>query len=149
MMGMKKLLPFLSVAALVLCSIMPAYSQEAAPAVMPPPSGLSVNVDILSDTNGADLGPYMRTLISDLKKHWLAPAGAATNQPLLKQEDTIIDMTIAPDGHLLAMRVEDSTHDSALDKTAWSAAKETNYVALPAGMNDQNLKLRAHFVVNR
>jgi TonB family protein len=149
MMGMKKLLPFLSVAALVLCSIMPAYSQEGAPAVMPPPSGLTVSVEILSDTTGVDLSPYMRILISDLKKHWLPLANAAANHPLIKPQETVIDMTISPDGHILAMRVEDSTHDSALDKTAWSAAKETNYFALPAGMNDQNLKLRAHFVVNR
>jgi hypothetical protein len=43
------------------------------------------------------------------------------DRPCLKQQETFISFTIAPDGHLLAMRLE---------------------------MKDSNLKLRAHFAVN-
>jgi hypothetical protein len=43
------------------------------------------------------------------------------DRPCLKQQETFISFTIAPDGHFLAMRLE---------------------------MKDSNLKLRAHFAVN-
>jgi TonB family protein len=103
---------------------------------------------MFSDAGGANIDPYMKNLISDLRKHLLPLANQAANQPPLKQQETIIDITIAPDGHLSAMRLEDSTHDTALDKTAWSATKETTFLPPPPGMKDPNLKLRVHFVVD-
>ena len=63
-------------------------------------------------------------------------------------EETVIDFTIARDGQISAMRMEDSTHDVALDKAAWSATKATPYSPPPAGMREPNLKLRVHFTVN-
>jgi TonB family protein len=144
---MKKLLPILSILLLTPCLIKPASSQLPAPASPLQSPGLNLNLDILSDTNGANLSPYIKTLASDLKKHWLPLANTA-NQPPLKQQETAIDITIAPDGHIQAMQLEDSTHNTALDKAAWSAAKETTYLPPPAGIKDQTLKLRVHFTVN-
>jgi TonB family protein len=103
---------------------------------------------LLSDTNGANLDPYMRNMFSDLKKHWLPPVTETANQPLLKQQETVIIFTIAPDGRLLAMQLEDSPRNTALDKAAWNAVKGTPYSPLPTGMKGQNLKLRVHFMVN-
>jgi TonB family protein len=146
--GMKKFLGFLSITLLIPCLIKPTSAQATAHALPPQPSDMKLGVDLLSDTSGVNITPYMKNLISDLKKHWLPLVTEAVNQPLLKQEETLINFTIAPDGHLLAMRLENSTHDVALDKAAWSATMGTSYLPLPTGMKDQNLKLRAHFVVN-
>lgn len=144
---MKKLLPFLSIALLAPCLIKSASAQPSAPASPLQSPGLNLSSEILSDTNGADLSPYMKTLVSGLKTRWLPLANAA-NQPPLKQQQTAIDITIAPDGHIQAMKLEDSTHTIALDKAAWSAAKETTYLPPPTGIKDQTLKLRIHFMVD-
>jgi TonB family protein len=143
---MKRLLPILSIILLAPCLIKPASAQPSAPAGLPQ-SGLNLSLETLSDTNGANLSPYIKTLASDLKKHWLPLANAA-NQPPLNRQETAIDITIARDGHIQAMQLQDSTHNTALDKAAWNAAKDTTYLPPPAGIKDQTLKLRVHFLVN-
>jgi TonB family protein len=143
---MKKPLCLLFIALLTPCLMTPTHAQSTAQT--PQPSNLKLNLDLLSDTNGVDLGPYVRILISDLRKHWLPLVKEAANQVPTKQEETIIEFTIAADGSISAMRLEDSTHDTALDKAAWNAAKGTTYLPPPTGLKDPNLKLRVHFIVN-
>jgi TonB family protein len=107
-----------------------------------------LSFELLTDTNGKNIAPYIRELSSGLKKHWLTLGTEAENQPLLKQEETVIDLTIASHGHLSAMHLANSTQNAALDKAAWNTAKEMTYLPPPAGMRDANLKLRLHFIVN-
>jgi TonB family protein len=145
---MKKLFRLLSLALLTLCLIKPTFAQATAHALSPQPSNMKLSLDLLSDTNGANLDPYIKDLVSNLRKHWLPLASEAANQPLLEQEETLIDLTIGPDGRLSAMWLENSTHNTALDKAAWNTAKAMTYLPPPAGIKDANLKLRVHFVVN-
>jgi TonB family protein len=146
MTGMKKLLCFLSSVLLAPCLMTSAYAQAAASA-MPQSSDLKLGVDLLNDTKGADLGPYMRVLIADLKKHWLPPATESANQPTPKQEETLLRFTIAPNGQISAMRLESPVQDTALDKAAWKAATEITPLRLPAGMKDSSLTVLVHFMV--
>jgi TonB family protein len=143
---MKRLLCFLSIPLLTSCLITPVQAQETVRDSLPKTSGLNLGVDLLSDTNGINIDAYMRTLTSDLKAHWMPLATAETS--LKNQAETVISFSIAPDGHIAAMRLEDSTHDVALDKAAWNATKATAYSPLPDGLKDSNLKLRIHFTVN-
>jgi TonB family protein len=145
---MKKLLCFFSITLMIPFLITPAHAQIVAPEQLPQSSGPSLGVDLLSDTKGIDMSSYTRTLISDLKKHWTPLATDGPTQPLKSQEETLITLSIAPDGHISAMQIEDSTHNAVLDKTAWNATKATACPPLPAGINDSNLKLRIHFLVN-
>jgi len=145
---MKRPLCFLSITLLTSCLITPAFAQAAAQEKPLKSSGLKVGVELLTDTNGISVDAYMRTLISNLKERWIPLMTGEANQPLKSQEETVIDFTIAPDGQISAMRMEDSTHDVALEKAAWSATKATSYSPPPAGMREPNLKLRVHFTVN-
>jgi len=142
---MKRPLSFLSIALLASCLIAPTYAQTAANELLPDPSNLRVGVDLLTDTNGINMTSYMKTLISALKERWTP---LVTSQPTKNREETVIDFTIAPDGHIFAMRLEDSTHEVVFDKAAWSATKATSYLPPPGGMKEPNLKLRAHFTIN-
>jgi TonB family protein len=144
---MKRPLWFLSITLLTSCLITPEYAQAAAPEKPPKSSGLKVGVELLTDTNGISVDAYIRTLISNLKERWI-PLMTGEAQPLKSQEETVIDFTIAPDGQISAMRMENSTHDVTLDKAAWSATKATSYSPPPAGMREPNLKLRVHFTVD-
>jgi TonB family protein len=146
--SMKKSLRFISIVLLAPSLIKPAYAQETLHAMSPQTSNMNLGFELLTDTNGKNIAPYIRELSSGLKKHWLVLATEGANQPVLKQEETVIDLTIAPDGHLSAMRLEDSTNNAAVDKAAWNVAKGMTYLPPPTGMRDASLKLRVHFVVN-
>jgi TonB family protein len=145
--GMQKLLRFLSITLLSPFLIAHAHAQATAHTSLPQPSDMKLGVELLTDTNGASVDPYMKNLISDLRKHWLPLASEAANHPLVKQEETVLSLSIGP-GRILAMQLEGSTHDTALDRAAWSAAKGTSYLPPPTGIRGPDLKLRVHFTVN-
>lgn len=94
------------------------------------------------------MSPYVRRMMSDLKKHWQPPVAEASNRPLTKPQETAISLTIGRDGQIVAMNLEKRASDVALDKAAWNAAKETSYLPLPSGLKDKDLQLRVRFVVN-
>jgi TonB family protein len=146
--GMQKLLRFLSITLLTPFLITHAHAQATAHTSLPQPSDMKLGVELLTDTNGANIDPYMKNLISDLRKHWLPLAGEAANHPLVRQEETVLSISIGPDGRIVAMQLEGSTHDTALDKAAWNAAKATTYLPPPTGIKGPDLKLRVHFTVN-
>jgi hypothetical protein len=148
---MQKLQRFLSIALLTPFLITPAHAQPTAPASLPQPSDMKLGVELLTDPNGANIDPYMKNLISDLRKHWLPLASEAAHHPLVKQEETVLSLSIGPDGHIVAMQLEGSTKDTAdtaLAKAAWNAAKATAYLPPPTGIRGPDLKLRVHFTVN-
>src|SRR5882757_9980745 len=145
---MQKVLRFLSIALLTPFLTTPPHALAKAHTIPPQPSEMKLSVELLTDTNGANIDLYMRNLISDLRKHWLPLASEAANHPLVKQEETVLSLSIGSDGRILAMQLEGSTHDTALDKAAWSAAKATPYLPPPAGIKGPDLKLRVHFTVN-
>jgi TonB family protein len=141
--GMKSL-RFLAVILFASCLITPAHAQATAQKAAPQPPVLKLSIDLLSDTGGVDVSPYVKSMVSDLRKHWLQLAADTANQPSTKKEETIITFAIAPDGTISAMALNDSTHNVALNKTAWSAIQATSYLPPPTG----DLKLRVHFAVN-
>jgi TonB family protein len=144
---MKSLLRFLPIALLTPCLIQPASAQATAHAVPTQSPDLKLSVDVLSDTGGVNLAPYVRNLVSDLRKHWSSQA-TQSNQPSPKQQETVLTLTIATNGQLSAMKLETPGGDSALNQAAWNATKTTSFSPPPTGMTDPNLKLRVHFVIN-
>ena len=138
-----KSLVFLVVMLFAPCLIT-AHAQATAQKAAPQTPVLKLSVGMLSDTGGVDVSPYMKSMVSDLRKSWFRLAVDTANQPLTKKEETTITFGIAPDGTVSAMKLDDSTHNLALDKTAWGAVQATSYLPPPTG----SLKLRVHFVVN-
>ncbi len=140
--GMKRLVQVLSFGLLTFC--INAFAQSAAAVAPSLATGLTLNVELLSDTNGTNLDGYMRKLASEIKAHWTAPApgdGAASEQ------EADIRFTLAPDGKLLAMRLEGPKHNLPLDKAAWAATKDAVYAPLPVELKDGKLEVRVHFLV--
>ena len=62
---MKKLVRFLLLTVLTPCLMAPAYAQLMATANVPQPSGMTLSLELLSDTNGANIDPYVKNLIAD------------------------------------------------------------------------------------
>jgi len=118
-----------------------AHAQLVAPAA--PSTNLSA--EVLSDTKGVDLSPYMRSVLSDLKSRWLPLVAEIGHQHFSTPDETAISFTIAPDGKVSSMHLDHPTKNEVFDKTAWSAARSAHYPPLPAGLKDSSLKLRVLF----
>jgi TonB family protein len=101
-------------------------------------------VEILSDTRGVDLSPYMRTAISNLKSHWLASAQKVGHNSAGGAEQAIISFTIEPTGRTTSMVLEHPSGDVKLDRAAWTAITTTDFSPLPPTL-DSPLKLRVTF----
>ena len=133
-----------ALAIVLACSLSGSVQAQEAVRVTPShPTNLSV--EILSDTKGADVSPYLRTMLPPLKARWMSLVADAKQPPMREPGETVIGVTIAPDGHVSAMKLEHSTGNPALDKAAWGAMTGTTYAPLPTAMKDSSLKMRVVF----
>jgi len=118
---------------------------------VPHHSGLQAPVEVLSDTTGVnenELDQYLKRLLHDVKQTWLPLIPEEAQPPLMKQGETVIRFTIAPDGKVIGMQLVDSTHDNALNRAAWGSITGTSFGQLPKGMKDPNMTLLIRYMVN-
>jgi hypothetical protein len=145
---MKKFLCFLSVALISSSLMSPAQAQGTTPAHSPQPANLKLDFATLSDTEGVNVAPYMRNLAATMKERMGSSGGKAVSQSTMMQEEAFIRVTIAPDGHILGMSLDNPVGDPVLSKVVWVALKDMPYQPLPTGMRDPNLQLRVHIWMN-
>ncbi len=112
--------------------------------------GLNTGVEVLSDTMGVDFGPYLRRILSDIRRTWVPLIPEEARPPLNKQGETLIRFTILPDGRIGEMHLENSTHDQAIDRAAWGGITGVGqFPPLPSNFKGPNLELRIMFLVNK
>ncbi|WP_158944549.1 TonB C-terminal domain-containing protein [Granulicella sp. S190] len=113
-------------------------------------AGMGTGAEILSDTQGVDFGPYIRRILSDIKRNWIPLIPEEARPPLNKQGETLIRFTILPDGRIAAMNLDGSSQDQSIDKACWGAITgEGQFPALPASFHGPNLELRIDFLTNK
>jgi outer membrane biosynthesis protein TonB len=106
--------------------------------------------EILSDTQGVNFDPYLRRLLADIYRNWLPLIPEEAKPPLSKQGETLVRFTILPDGRIGGMWLDGSTHDDAINRSAWgSITSEGQFPALPSQFHGPNLELRIHYFVNK
>lgn len=111
---------------------------------------LSQGVEILSDTKGADLQPYLKGVLHEIYEQWMPLVPADARPPESQQGMTRIRITINRDGTIAAMRLDGSTYDNALNHAAWASIKSVGHLQpLPREFHGSNLELRIHFLVNQ
>jgi len=113
-------------------------------------SGMGTGAEILSDTQGVDFGPYIRRILSDIKRNWIPLIPEEARPPLNKQGETLVRFTILPDGRIAAMNLDGSSQDQSIDKACWGAITgEGQFPPLPANFHGPNLELRIDFFTNK
>ena len=113
-------------------------------------SGMGTGAEILSDTQGVDFGPYIRRILSDIKRNWIPLIPEEARPPLNKQGETLVRFTILPDGRIAAMNLDGSSQDQAIDRACWGAITgEGQFPPLPANFHGPNLELRIDFFTNK
>ncbi len=103
-------------------------------------------LDILSDTQGVDFGPYLERILQDVRENWyhLIPESAE-----MKKGKLAIEFAITKDGHVADMRLVASSGDVALDRPAWGSITSSNpFPPLPTEFTGPYLALRFRFYYN-
>jgi|SRR5579872_2939102 len=103
-------------------------------------------LDILSDTQGVDFGPYLQRILQDVRENWyhLIPESAEMKKGKLQ-----IEFAITKDGKVADMRLAASSGDVALDRPAWGSITASNpFPPLPSNFTGPYLALRFRFYYN-
>jgi TonB family protein len=106
-------------------------------------------VEVLTDTMGADFGPYLKGIVQIVKQNWYNLMPPSVYPPILKQGKLQIEFVILKDGKVSGMTVHTSSGDVALDRAAWaSITASTPFPPLPKEFPGQILGLRFYFFYN-
>jgi TonB family protein len=103
-------------------------------------------IEILSDTQGVDFGPYLDSAMLRVRENWyrLIPESAEK-----KKGKLAIEFAITKDGHVSGMKLVESSGDVALDRPAWGGITSSDpFPALPSEFGGQYLALRFRFEYN-
>jgi TonB family protein len=103
-------------------------------------------LDVLSDTQGVDFGPYLQRILQDVRENWyrLIPESAE-----MKKGKLAIEFAITKDGKIADMRLVATSNDAALDRAAWGGITASNpFPPLPSDFTGPFLALRFRFYYN-
>jgi len=103
-------------------------------------------LDILSDTQGVDFGPYLQRVLQEVRDNWyrLIPESAE-----MKKGKLAIEFAITRDGNVADMRLVATSNDVALDRAAWGGITASNpFPPLPTDFTGPYLALRFRFYYN-
>jgi TonB family protein len=103
-------------------------------------------LDVLSDTQGVDFGPYLQRILQNVKENWyhLIPESAE-----MKKGKLAIEFAITRDGKVADMRLIATSGDTALDRPAWGSITASNpFPPLPSEFTGPFLALRFRFYYN-
>lgn len=103
-------------------------------------------LDILSDTQGVDFGPYLERILQDVRQNWylLIPESAE-----MKKGKLAIEFAITKDGQVAGMKLVASSGDVSLDRPAWGSITNSNpFPPLPSDFTGPYLALRFRFYYN-
>lgn len=107
------------------------------------------DLDILSDTQGVDFGPYLQRVLNDVRRNWYTLIPEVARAPLLKRGKVSIEFAILKDGRVAGMRIVGQSGDLSLDRAAYGGITASNpFPPLPTEFKGEYLALRFHFFYN-
>ena len=107
------------------------------------------NLEVLSDTQGVDFGPYLSRVLQAVRMNWYAIIPESARPPLLKKGKVSIQFVILPTGKVAGLQYTGSSGDVALDRAAWGGITASDpFAPLPKEFHGPYLALRFHFYYN-
>ena len=107
------------------------------------------NLEVLSDTQGVDFGPYLARVLQAVRMNWYNIIPEEARAPLMKRGKVSIEFAIMPDGKIAGMTLRGPSGDVALDRAAWGGITASNpFSRLPNEFHGPYLALRFHFYYN-
>ena len=110
----------------------------------------SLPIDVLSDTQGVDFRPYLRSVVlPTVRENWYALVPDEARAPISKKGNVTIEFAIHKDGRVRGMRFVESYGDVAMDRAAYGGISASNpFPPLPDKFQGEYLALRFHFYYN-
>jgi TonB family protein len=108
-------------------------------------------LEVLSDTQGFDFGPYLQRVKHDVKQNWQYLIPEAAKPPLLKKGKVTLEFAILKNGQIAGLRYVIGSGDVAFDRAAYGGiTSSTPFPALPFTFEftGQYLSLRMTFLYN-
>ncbi len=104
-------------------------------------------LEILSDTQGVDFGPYLQRILQDVKDNWYR---AIPESALMgKKGKLAIEFAITRNGQVAGMKLVATSGDDPLDRAAWAGITASNpFPPLPGEFTGPYLALRFRFYYN-
>ncbi len=111
--------------------------------------GVQSNLDILSDTQGVDFGPYLERVLHAVRLNWYNLIPEVARPPMMKKGKVSIEFAIQNNGQIAGMRLVGQSGDISLDRAAWGGITASNpFPPLPSEFHGSYLALRFHFYYN-
>jgi len=103
-------------------------------------------LEIISDTQGIDFGPYLQRVMKTIKSKWYSEIPPAEET---KTGEVTIEFAITTDGKLTNMHQVAGSGNPGLDRAAWRGISESSpFPRLPSDFTRPYLVLRFHFIYN-
>lgn len=107
------------------------------------------NLEVLSDTQGVDFGPYLSRVLQRVRMNWYNLIPEAARPPLLKRGKVSIEFVILANGRVAGMKIMGPSGDVSLDRAAWGGITASDpFAPLPSEYHGPYLALRFHFYYN-
>ena len=107
------------------------------------------NLEVLSDTQGVDFGPYLSRVLDAVRRNWYILIPEEARAPLMKRGKLAVEFVILPDGKIAGMKLSAPSGDVALDRAAWGGITASNpFAPLPGEFHGPYLALRFRFYYN-
>ncbi len=105
-------------------------------------------IDVLSETHGFDLGPYLQSVLKTVKENWYHVIPQSAQGPRMKRGVVSIEFAILRSGKTKFSKLAESTGDIPMDRAAWAGIQDSRFSPLPAEYPEKSLVLRFRFSYN-
>jgi len=113
------------------------------------PAQVKGNLEVLTDTQGVDFGPYLSKVLKSVRQHWYELIPTEARPPEMKAGKVAIEFVILRDGKIAGVTLRASSRAIPLDRAAWGAiTTSAPFAPLPEEFHGPYLALRFHFLYN-
>jgi TonB family protein len=106
-------------------------------------------IDILSDTKGVDVHPYLERALLVLKASWYKRIPESARLPITKKGKVSINFSIMKDGQIANVVYVEKSGDAALDRAAYEGITDSSPLpSLPSDFGCKYVVLQIHFYYN-
>jgi len=135
-----------------LLAIAPCQAQQTDAASNTPKdqqAGTAGNLEVLSNTQGVDFGPYLSKLLQKIRTNWYKFIPDEARPPQLAAGVTSVEFAILKSGQVGGMKIVQGSGMLPLDRAAWGGITASNpFDPLPEQFKGPYLALRMHFFYN-
>jgi TonB family protein len=108
-----------------------------------------VPLEVVSNIEGVDFTPYLKTVLNSIRSNWYQAVPTEARTPTMKQGCLSVEFSILKNGEVSGMRLGLTSGDEQLDRAAWQGIVMSEpFAALPESFGGKFVTLRFHFYYN-